>query len=193
MVELSPNNGSLIFIYPTRRGGQVFEAQYLGPVLDPLLRSMVVLNELSSEFSTSLGSMASVRSLYTFEDMHQKITSLCEALNGNTPSSADRLHGMQSLFSLAYASMQHVSLDRKVWSDWWVRQEKLRIRKGVLDYFRMSKNLPGGEHGKPETHQGSFVQSILDGVARRPARVGPSDKIEVGVFVIKRSNGRGSS
>lgn len=192
MVELSPTNGCLVFIYPTRRGGQTFESQYLGPVLDPLLRSMVVTHGLSSGFSTSLGTMSSVGALHSFEAMKRRTECLCETLNGDMPSSAERLQGVQSSFSLAHSSKQQVSLDRKVWSDWWIRQEKPRIRKAVLDYFRTSKQLPVVEAGKPEIHQGSFVQSVLDGVANRPPRVQPSDKIEVGVFVIKRSDSKTS-
>ena len=185
MVELSPNNGCLVFIYPTKAGGECFLKHYLGPVLDPLLRFMVVTNSLSFDFSSSLGAMNSVGALHNFETMRRRIYTLCERLDGKTPTSAERLHGIKSLFSLVYSSKEYVSLDRKIWSDWWIRQEKFRVKESVSSYFRTSMQLPVAEPGRPEIHQGAFVQQILDGVAQKEAR-SPSEKIEVGVFVIER-------
>jgi hypothetical protein len=34
----TPNGGSLLFVYPTKKGASTFKSQYLGPILDPLLR-----------------------------------------------------------------------------------------------------------------------------------------------------------
>ena len=39
LVELSPNNGSLAFIYPTRTGALTFMKNYLHPILDPILNT----------------------------------------------------------------------------------------------------------------------------------------------------------
>ena len=60
LVELSCDNGHLLFVYPTRAGGETFMSQYLAPVLEPLLRKLMVINELKSDFVSSLASMGSI-------------------------------------------------------------------------------------------------------------------------------------
>ncbi|KAK5149386.1 hypothetical protein LTR04_007126 [Oleoguttula sp. CCFEE 6159] len=186
LVELSPNHGTFIFIYPTRTGGRTFMNEYLGPILDPLLRSMVVVNGLSADLSSTLGRMAAVDSLPEFETMQRKINMLCRQLSRGS-SSLERFHGRSATFSLVYSSKEEVVVDRKVWaSDWWIKQEKPRIRTTVAKFFRMAQKLPADSNIMPT----DLIQEIINGVASKPyaESATPRNGIEVGVFVIKRSS-----
>ena len=57
LVELSPDNGTLFLIYPTKLGAKTFTEDYLSPLLDPILRSMVVVGGFSSQLGQELGKM----------------------------------------------------------------------------------------------------------------------------------------
>ena len=182
LVELSPGNGSLLFIYPTRKGAQAFMSHYLCPILDPLLRSMVVVNGFSADLSSSIGCMSAVDKLYDFETMSQRAKWLCREMNGTSRSALDRLHGVQGAFSVVHSAKHEVALDRSIWSSWWVKQEKPRVRAAVSKYFRLAKRMPADTEIMPT----SLIQEVLDGVANKPCKSIPSKSIEIGVFVFKR-------
>ncbi|GAB7356505.1 hypothetical protein MBLNU459_g7257t1 [Dothideomycetes sp. NU459] len=183
LVELSPGHGSLIFIYPTKRGAETFMNEYLGPILDPILRSMVVVNGFSADVSSSLGRMAAVESLPDHETMKRKIQRLCNSL-GRISTSTERFHKRQAEFEIVHATQEEVMLDRKVWArDWWCRQEKPRIREVIQRCFRVTNRAE--DNKSPAV----LIHEVLDGVAGRPYRDGlsPQSGIEVSIFVIKRS------
>ncbi|OCL11907.1 hypothetical protein AOQ84DRAFT_286265, partial [Glonium stellatum] len=82
LIELSPNNGALLFIYPTRAGARTFMNDYLGPVLDPLLRAMAVVHELSADLGTSLGAMPAADLLPDFRALRARLEAFCARLSG---------------------------------------------------------------------------------------------------------------
>ncbi|KAL5382916.1 hypothetical protein DPSP01_006188 [Paraphaeosphaeria sporulosa] len=179
LVELSPNNGILVFIYPTKTGARSFMQHYLGPILDPLLRSVTVIHELSSELGKNLGQMSSVNYLDEYERLRDQVTRYCSMLSEG--SSGDK----KSTFTVASASKEEAVFERSAWADdWWIKQEKPRIRETVNKYFRQVKKLPKGE--MTSSH---LIQEVLDGVSNRKVddiRSGPKG-IEVGIFIIRRS------
>jgi len=184
LVELSPSNGTLLFIYPTHFGGQTFLKEYLSPVLDPLLRSMCVVNNLSVDLGAALGRMSAVEHLLGFEEMRSKINTLCNELS-NQSRTLERFHGAQATFTLDFATKERVKLDKKVWAEsWWVKQEKSRVRDVVSRYFRVARKLPFDSELVPTT----LIHEVLDGVVNRPYPQGrePETGLEVGVFVIRR-------
>lgn len=180
--------GHLVFVYPTKAGGRTFTTSYLGPLLDPILRFMNVVNGLSSSLCEDLGRMVAVDVLSTYDDMVQNVQALCRRLNrprsGVSGGEMSRLHSgrRRTHFDVLHARKESVILERKVWAqDWWVKQEKNRIRDSIA-------------RAKPNDRVPSYlqtVQEIMDGVAikgryaedEEPTDVG----IEVGVFVIKKS------
>lgn len=183
LVELSPDNGSLIFIYPTKLGGETFMNDYLGPILDPMLRSMVVVNGFSADMSSALGRMPAVDSLPDHETMKRKIQRLCNSLS-RVSTSSERFHRRQATFELVYAAQEEVVLDRRVWArDWWCKQEKPRIREVISRCFRVANRAE--DNKSPSV----LIHEVLDGVANRSYRSGtePQSGIEVSAFVIKRS------
>lgn len=183
MVELTPNDGVLLFIYPTRQGATTFMNEYLGPLIDPLLRSIVVVNGLSADLSTSIGTMEAKDKLHTYEDMKRKMTRICHTMSSASPEVLQRLHGGQASFSLVHAAKHKVEFSREIWADWWVKQEKPRVRSTVAKYFRLAQKLPEDAEVTPV----NLVQEILDGVlTKRTAELSDDRGIEVGVFVIKR-------
>lgn len=182
MIELVPGNGCLVFIYPTKTGAKTFMNDHLGPILDPLLRSIAIVNNFSADLSNSIGHMISVDRMMEFEIMRRKIDILCNEINKDMPSTKQRLHGLPGGFSLVYSHKGEIKLDRKTWSDWWVKQEKPRIRTAVRDYFRVPGRLPSNAEFMPT----SLIQEILDGVSTRRCENMLNTPTEVGIFVIKR-------
>ena len=189
LIELSPKNGTLIFIYPTRTGAQTFMKEYLGPILDPILRMMVVVHGLSSDLSRTLGSMASADQLPEHESLQHRIASLCSRLTQRS-TIAERFHGRRPRFSLSYASKEYVWLDRDAWArDWWTKQEKPRIRETVTKYTQEAQKKSSNEYAERSVSPTELLQQLLDGVVRKPYQQGqePEHGVEVSVFVIKRS------
>ena len=189
LIELSPNHGSLVFIYPTREGAQTFMNEYLGPIIDPVLRTMVVVNGLSSDLSRTLGRMAAVNQLPDFETLHCRVESLCARITQRT-TAAQRFSGRRPHFTLSYSSKEYVTPSRETWSsDWWTKQEKQRIRDAVKKYSQEAQTRRSNEHVERAASSTELLQEVLKGVCEKPYPSGrePEQGIEVSVFVIKRS------
>lgn len=183
LVELSPDNGTLIFIYPTKRGAQTFMSDYLGPILDPILRSMVVVNGFSSDMGQQLGGMSAIESLPDHDTMKRKILQLCKSLSKSSPS-MERFQKIPTKFELVLSHTKEVHLERKIWAEsWWAKQEKPRIRETISRYFRMANR------AQEDQTPVSLVHEVLDGVAQRPYQDGREERggIEINVFVVSRS------
>lgn len=184
MSELSPNGGSLLFVYPTKKGASTFKSQYLGPILDPLLRQLVVVNELSADVGRYLGKLNTVSQMDDFATMKANIVALCEALS----SSSSKYH-------VADAGRGSTHLDRNLWSEWFIHQEKARMKEVLNLYWQNSRRHPnksmssGGMSGK-EVSPAMLLSEIFDGIRKRRYCEDnePRDGIELGVFVIRRTN-----
>jgi hypothetical protein len=188
LVELSPNNGSLAFIYPTKTGAKTFANQYLGPILDPTLRSMCVVHGLSSEVSRTLGRMTAVDRLSEHEEVERKVRILCAQLTQRS-TSMHRFHGKRAAFQLSYSAKKKVHLSRDVWArDWWTKQEKPRVRDVITRHAREAQKKSSNEHMERPATPAELIQHLLDNVCKKPYPLGqePTDGIEVSVFVIKR-------
>ncbi|KJX98115.1 hypothetical protein TI39_contig433g00002 [Zymoseptoria brevis] len=188
LVELSPDNGTLLFVYPTRVGAQTFMQDYLGPLLDPLLRSIVVVNGLSSDVGRTLGNMPAANSLPDYDQLHRQMKTLCNKLSQRGTSTAG-FHGQDAAFSLVHASKQRVRISREAWaSDWWAKQEKPRIREVMTKYAQEAQKRSSNEHIERAPTPTELIQQLLEGVCKKPYPSGqePTDGIEVSVFIIKR-------
>lgn len=179
LVELSPNNGSLIFVYPTAFGASSFSSKYLGPLLDPLLRTMVGIHELSADLGADIGKMAVMEHMLSYERMTTKISLLLKRMNTNNQ------RGPPPSYKLVQSSKQITQIKRKAWTEWWVHQETPRIREVVNRYFQRAIRLPQGK----EVTGGSLVREIMSGVENRVYGEFdlPREGVEVGVFVIRRT------
>lgn len=184
--ELSPDGGSMLFIYPTRQGADTFVTEYLGPILDPLLRSIVVLHELSADVGIALGKMAAVEHMVGFETMKRKISILLRRLHRDitTQGSGSSTSSHKGSYNLVFSGTQEVRLERKVWTDWWARQENARIRDVMARYFKRAQRLPRDT----EITSPVLAREIIDEVSSRPYGdpPAPSKGVEMGVFVIQR-------
>ena len=188
LVELSPNNGSLVFIYPTKAGAQTFMHDYLAPILDPLLRSTCVIHGLSSDLSRTLGEMAAVDRLLSHETMSRHVAHLCATLTQRS-TSIQRFHGRRARFTLAYAAKKNVALDRDTWArEWWTKQEKPRVRDVVTRYAHEAQKKSSNEHVERPATPAELIQSLLDGVVKKPYQPDqrPTKGVEVSVFIVKR-------
>ena len=183
LFELSPQNGSLVFIYPTLAGASAFANTYLGPLLHPILRTMVAIHHLSMDFGAGVGNIGAVDQMLPFDRMVQKLNLLLRKLSRGT--STMHRPGPSPRYSLVEKRAQTVQIDRKVWTEWWVQQENARIRTVVERYLSRGLMMPRGK----DVTAATLVQEVLDGVRTRSyteydeAREG----IEVGIFVIKRT------
>ncbi|KAF9697910.1 hypothetical protein EKO04_003997 [Ascochyta lentis] len=184
LVELSSDNGNLLFIYPTRQGGRTFMKDYLGPILDPLLRTVTVIHDLTSDLGKNLGSMTSVDYLDEYDQLAAHVERFCEKLNGSG-SSRRSLSNQQVTYEVVQASREEMLLERSVWADdWWIKQEKPRVREVVTKYFRKATKLPTNT----EMTSAHLIEEVLNGVSHREyLGGGPKKGVEVGVFIIKKS------
>ncbi|KAI8930812.1 hypothetical protein NX059_011835 [Plenodomus lindquistii] len=175
--ELSAHDGILLFIYPTRTGARTFTQQYLGPILDPLLRTVTVVHDLHSELGRSLGQMSSVNYLDEYDHLERQVRKFCSALG-------DRPGNPRAKYEIIYAKKEEIMLDRAAWADdWWIKQEKPRVRDNITTYFRKSKKLPSDE--MTGAH---LIQEVLEGVSKRGYQDGvPTKGVEVGVFIVKKT------
>lgn len=187
LLELSPNGGSLLLIYPTKRGARSFHTHYLGPILDPLLRQLVVVNELSADVGKHLGNLASVAHMDDFETMRANIVRLGETFS----TSASR-------FTLVDAGKGSAFLDRNLWSEWFIQQERSRMKEVLNLYWQNSRRapkyspVPSGNRvlNDKEVTSAMLLTDILDGLKKRPYNDGtePCEGVELGVFIIRRSH-----
>jgi len=148
--ELSPRGGSLLFIYPTKTGAKHFDKQYLGPVLDPLLRKLMVLYMLREDLLWGIRNMAAIEKMNEFEGLRWKLDKFCtrfsHAINDNSMwgksgsgSQASRLQLDSSYpktrVRLVHSQKAMIQLNDNSWREWWSQQEQLRIREAVKRHF----------------------------------------------------------
>ncbi|KAF1931126.1 uncharacterized protein M421DRAFT_99040 [Didymella exigua CBS 183.55] len=184
LVELSPDNGTLLFVYPTRTGGRTFMKEYLGPILDPLLRTVTIIHDLTSDLGKNLGTMTSVDYLDEYDQMVAHVEQFCTKLNGSG-SSRRSINEQQATYELIHASKEEMVLERSAWADdWWIKQEKPRVREVVTKYFRKASRLPTST----EMTSAHLIEEVLNGVSKREyLGGGPKKGVEVGVFIIKKT------
>ncbi|KAL9602676.1 MAG: hypothetical protein Q9219_001666 [cf. Caloplaca sp. 3 TL-2023] len=177
MTELKPGSGTLLFVYPTRRGAMTFRNDYLGPILDPLLRTMIGVHGISPSLVYDIADFETIDAMHDFERLRVKMSQLLASMNRK---GAGNLHQ----FTISEAGKQSVHLQRDAWAEWFTEQEIPRIRDIMNKYYGRAVNLPQGG----DFTAAGLVREIADGVKSRPYEAGeaPREGIEIGVFVIKR-------
>ncbi|KAL9025041.1 MAG: hypothetical protein Q9196_006065 [Gyalolechia fulgens] len=177
MAELKPDNGNLVFIYPTKTGALTFRNDYLGPILDPLLRTMIGVHGISPSLVYDIAKLEAIESMGAFEQLKSNVAQLIASMNSKAGGKLYR-------FTMAEASKERVHIGRDPWAEWLTEQELPRLREIMNQYYGRAMHLP---------HSGDFtaaglVREIVDGIKTRPDEVGesPPEGIEIGVFVIKR-------
>ena len=180
LLELSSNNGSLLLIYPTKQGGQTFADQYIGPVIEPFLRRFILLNSLYTNVAAELGRMAAVDGMKTFADMTALLAAMCEALAQRAPA-----RGLPSRYDIVHAETAEVVLDRALWKEWYIEQEKPRLRQNLVDYHKSGGRMPS-RTGQFEVTPAMLAREVIEGIHQSRETAG-NVGLEVGVFVIRRS------
>lgn len=178
--ELSVDGGTLLFICPTKTGAATFSHSYLSPILTPILLQIVNLNRLVWNLAEDIGRMAVIPIMNEFDIMKTKVTTLCNNMS-ERPST-----GTRSRFELVYSSIGDVPLDQATWREWYIEQEKGRIREVLKSYWKQGRRLPGDS----EVTDATIARAIIDGLHKgvRDVRSTSGEGVEVGVFVIKRSS-----
>ncbi|KAF1811949.1 hypothetical protein P152DRAFT_38819 [Eremomyces bilateralis CBS 781.70] len=195
LAELSNDSGVLVLIYPTRDGATTFMNRYLKPLLDPLLRSLTVLNSFTADLAESIGDMDCGERMLCYQDSRFWMSGMCAALSKEGDST----------YEMAYTGFTEVCPDRSLWAGrWWAGQEKPRIREMVQKYFRehhlrsessgtvaLSSSVAATSSRTPNTRTSAeIVEKIINGVVNNPygdEKGEPLDSIEVGIFVIIKS------
>ena len=181
LTELSSDRGSLLFVYPTKAGSIKFQADYLGPLLDPLVRTMSGVHGLRSDLGTNIATMTAIDHMHNFDVLQRKVRQLLVKLGrGNTNTNRP-----PPKFEITYNATQKVPLDRTSWQTWYIHQEKHRIQEIVKRYFQRGLRLPITEG----VTSGALCREILQGLEQREyaANCPTRDGVEVGVFVIQRT------
>ncbi|MCJ1354137.1 MAG: hypothetical protein MMC33_004124 [Icmadophila ericetorum] len=179
LVELSKSEGTMIFIYPTRRGAETFKSLYLGPIFEPLLRSMMNSHNLSADIAMDLGEIAAVHRMTSFESMQAKLNSLLERLNGGSSQ------GPRKGYRLIHSRTKLVHIERPIWAEWFIQQETERFRDITTRYFSRARRLPAESH----INYAVLTRELVEGIQERKYVEGtePRAGIELGVFVIRRT------
>jgi hypothetical protein len=181
LLELSSNNGTLLLVYPTRRGGSTFTNRYVGPVIEPFLRQFILLNGLYTQLAATVGQMAAVAAMKSFKEIQEAVTAMCQALSQRAP-----FRGLlPSRYEIVQAETAEVVLDRAVWKDWYIEQEQPRLRQNMVDYHKSGGRMPA-PRGQIEVTPGMLAREVIDGVRQSRAEAGNAG-LEVGVFVIRRT------
>ena len=178
--ELSLDAGSLLLLYPTRTGAETFTRQYVGPILDPLLRELTILKGMNTNAAERLGRMKAISSMYEFGDMKKKTTDLCASLNARVAIQKSR-----TKFAVVHSDTARIVLDRATWMTWFVEQEQQRMKQDLVEYHRDGGKLPDREVNKSELTAGMLAREIADSFRKSNIPAGDA-AIEVGVFVIRR-------
>lgn len=178
LIELSKRDGTIIFIYPTKKGAETFKSLYLGPILEPLLRSMTNSHNLSADIAMDLGRMAAVERMSSFESMKSKLNALLEKLNGGPGQ------GAKKGYTLIHSCRKVVQVERPIWAEWFIQQETGRFRDITTRYFSRARRLPT----EPHVNYAVLTRELVEGIMERKYAEGtePWDGIEVGVFIIRR-------
>jgi len=149
--------------------------EYLSPVLEPVLRAMMVGENLPYSLINELGYMPAVHELSSFEDMRARFEDFCQQLSTSQSTPLDRFHHTSATYSLIHASKQEVTLVREVWAkDWWNKQEKPRVRNLIKEY---NKRLRRSDDDDILQFRGTeLVERLLERVAtgRRSVRADTS-------------------
>ena len=177
MSELKPDNGNLVFVYPTRTGATTFRNDYLGPLLDPQLRTMIGVHGITPSLVYDIARLEAIDSMHDFEQLRVKVAQLLASMNRKVGGNLHR-------FTITEASKQRVHLERDAWAEWFTEQELPRIREIMNRYYGRAMHLP--QSG--DFTAAGLVREIVDGIKSRAYGTGetPREGIEVGVFVIKR-------
>ncbi|KAL8781293.1 MAG: hypothetical protein Q9213_006068 [Squamulea squamosa] len=180
MSELKHDSGCLMFIYPTKQGASTFKHNYVGPILGPVLSTMIGVRSIPESVAEKINKLEAIDAMSRFDILGARINRLIKAMN-------EKGNGTVHRFALATASKEKVHLRRGIWADWFLEQELPRFRQIVDDFYGRT---PG--RALPQVHNHDFtaagmVGEIIDGIKERPYDAGePQEGIEVGVFVIKR-------
>ena len=177
--ELAPG-GILVLVYPTNQGAEAFHNNYLSPVLDPVLRTIMVRYGLSWDLANKLSYMESIRELPRYEGMKDKVVSLLAEMGQNGYGTTN------PTFSLIRASRCVVPVPRKAWEKWWIHQEQPRVKKCLVDYYKRGDHVPREEN----ITEALICRDIMESLEKRGEAAweesGLGNGIEVGAFVIKR-------
>ena len=181
LMELSTDRGTLLFIYPTKAGAQTFVSKYLNPVLEPVLRSVTTGHCLTADIGVNIGTMEAVEHLATFDGLKRNVSILLKGLNRGTDSTN------LSHYTITHTNKAVVHIHRKVWAQWYIKQETPKIRHVTTEYLSKARLLTGDEN----VSYGMLTREILEGVEHRSyaggEAPGEDSAIEVGIFVIQRS------
>lgn len=180
MAELKPDKGNLVFVYPTQQGACTFRQDYLGPILDPQLRTMIGVHGISPNVVADIARLEAMYEMHDFNQMHVKLAQLLASMNRKGGGNFHR-------FSIVEAGRQSVHISRDAWAEWYTEQELPRIRDIMNKYYGRAHLLPKTDGAGDYTAAG-LVREIVDAIKGRAYDNGeaPCEGIEVGVFVIKR-------
>lgn len=183
-----------MFIYPTKTGALSFDRHYLGRVLDPLLRKLMVLNQLPQNVLWKIRNMASIPYMSDFPRLQARLEGFCKEVTngiGDIPKMPTKM---------VYSAKATVVLNELSWREWWAQQEQLRIREIVKIHMANRQAPPGSKTAKgKETDNGfwhgygvpgDLAREILDGI--RAPSVRPSSRGMANAVLDSSMGGGGS-
>ncbi|KAL8712667.1 MAG: hypothetical protein Q9220_003199 [cf. Caloplaca sp. 1 TL-2023] len=176
LTELKPDNGTLLFVYPTKQGALTFKEKYLRPILDPLLRTMIGVHGISPSVVEDVANFDVMYTMYRYDLLKAKLAQMIASMNAKGNGSLHR-------FTMSVATKESVTIRREAWTEWYTEQELPRVRKIMNKYCERAMFLPR----TGDFTAAGLIREIVDGIKSRAYDGGePLDGIEVGVFVLQR-------
>lgn len=180
ILELSPDGGSLLLIYPTKTGAKQFINEYLNPIMEPLLRRLMVLYALRDDLLWQISKMQAIDGMQDFSGLKRRLQHICHSLTTGhgdpnaPPAPAGELTYRPPIpTDLVFAEKVEVQLNDYSWREWWTAQEGARIRDVVKKHV---ENHPVSRARAKEMEMdlkdfwqgygvpGDLAREVLDGV-----------------------------
>ena len=190
--ELSTKNGCLLFLYPTSAGAETFKIKYLGNCLDPILRAMMVRYNLTDNFCSTVNKMQAVGAIPSYGELCLKMESLCSMLNTEENKTADSRVVESAQYAVAHTSRAEVPFSLQKLIKWWISQEKPRVKREIQQYVK-SPRRTARIHGPDDIHPSALVQEVMESLMKKAESLESEARIELGVFVIRKSRRRGEA
>jgi hypothetical protein len=189
LVELSPNNGTLLFIYPNKAGARSFYADHLEPIKAPTLRALATRYNVPMNVGEPLENLdkALLALLPTHDQLTASMHALCARLTASSTSLRNFRH-RPCRFVCKHAQTASVTVPLDVWlTDWWSKQEKRKLRSAMQGFAHAASNQRSDPHLGTPPSENILVQQLLSDMARKAERIGlTTAAVEVSVFVVTR-------
>lgn len=190
LVELSMDNGSLVFIYPNKAGARTFFQAYLEPVKAPTLRAFAIQYSVPLDIWREMDKADAkiLDKIPEHSELSKGMHGLCDALTRRS-STMRNFRNKQASFAVAYEQTAQITIDSDAWlTDWWSKQEKSKLRSIMQVLALRAAGQTSDPHQKRLPAESQLAEQLVRNMENKAKMVeAPEAGIEVSIFVITRT------